>query len=403
MNCWKSRFSQCQLPTRSFACKNLLESREEAVLVAKRQPVPYFCRMSEELEDIPELDSASEDGTETLYERKSFVIDKGQEPVRVDKWLQQRLEGATRNKIQNGIESGFLTVNGKTVKSNYKIKPGDELLLMSLSNPEHTVLKKENIPLNIVYEDDTVLVINKPPNMVVHPGVGNFSGTLLNGIAYYLDQQQPGLDEDKLPRYGLVHRIDKNTTGLIVLAKTSDAAANLAKQFFNHTVQRRYVALVWGDIEENEGTVTGHIARHRQFRKMFDVYPEGETGKHAITHYKVLERFHYVTLVECVLETGRTHQIRVHMKHIGHTLFNDWEYGGDRILKGTVYTKYKQFVDNCFELCPRCALHARTLGFIHPVTKKEMLFESALPEDMGAVIDKWRRYITNKPIEQEEN
>jgi 23S rRNA pseudouridine1911/1915/1917 synthase len=352
--------------------------------------------MSEELDNIPE------DGSETLYERRSFVIDKGQEPVRVDKWLQQRLEGATRNKIQQGIESGFLTVNGKIVKSNYKIKPGDELLLMSLINPEHTVLKRENIPLNIVYEDDAVLVINKPANMVVHPGVGNFSGTLLNGIAYYLEQQQPGLDEDQLPRFGLVHRIDKNTTGLIVLAKTSDAAAHLAKQFFNHTVQRKYVALVWGDIEENEGTITGHIARHRQFRKMFDVYPDGETGKHAITHYKVLERFHYVTLVECVLETGRTHQIRVHMKHIGHTLFNDWEYGGDKILKGTIYTKYKQFVDNCFELCPRCALHARTLGFIHPVTKQEMRFESPLPEDMDAVIGKWKRYISNKPMEHEE-
>lgn len=346
--------------------------------------------MLEETEQIPE------EGSETLYERKHFIIDKGQEPVRIDKWLQMRIEGSTRNKIQRGIESGFVTVNGKSIKSNYKIKPGDELLLMSLVNPEHTVLKKENIPLNIVYEDDTVMVINKPANMVVHPGVGNFSGTLLNGIAYYLDQQNPGIDEETLPRYGLVHRIDKNTTGLIVLAKTADAAAHLAKQFFNHTVKRNYMALVWGDMEQDHGTVTGHIARHQQHRKMFDVYPDGETGKHAITHYTVLERFHYVTLVQCVLETGRTHQIRVHMKHIGHTLFNDWEYGGDKILKGTIYTKYKQFVDNCFELCPRCALHARTLGFIHPVTKKEMLFEAPLPDDMAAVIEKWRGYISVK-------
>jgi 23S rRNA pseudouridine1911/1915/1917 synthase len=350
----------------------------------------YFCRMQDE----PEI--LTEENTEELYERKTFTIDKGQEPIRIDKWLQMRIEGATRNKIQQNIEAGFLTVNGKTVKSNYKIKPGDELVLMSFVNPEHTVLKKEDIPLDIVYEDDAVMVINKPANMVVHPGVGNFSGTLLNGIAYYLDKQQPGLDEDTLPRFGLVHRIDKNTTGLLVLAKTSAAAAHLAKQFFNHTVKRNYVALVWGDMEENEGTVTGHIARHRQHRKMFDVYPEGETGKHAITHYKVLERFNYVTLVECVLETGRTHQIRVHMKYIGHTLFNDWEYGGDKILKGTIYTRYKQFVDNCFELCPRCALHAKTLGFIHPVTGKEMMFEAPLPNDMQQVIDKWRSYISHR-------
>jgi 23S rRNA pseudouridine1911/1915/1917 synthase len=345
---------------------------------------------------LDETEQAPEEGSETLYERKHFIIDKGQEPVRIDKWLQMRIEGSTRNKIQRGIESGFVTVNGKSIKSNYKIKPADEILLMSLVNPEHTVLKKENIPLNIVYEDDTVMVLNKPANMVVHPGVGNFSGTLLNGIAYYLDQQNPGIDEDTLPRYGLVHRIDKNTTGLIVLAKTADAAAHLAKQFFNHTVKRNYMALVWGDVVQDKGTITGHIARHQQHRKMFDVYPDGETGKHAITHYTVLERFHYVTLVQCVLETGRTHQIRVHMKHIGHTLFNDWEYGGDKILKGTIYTKYKQFVDNCFELCPRCALHARTLGFIHPVTKKEMLFEAPLPEDMAGVIEKWRGYISVK-------
>lgn len=346
------------------------------------------------MQDEPEI--LTEENAEELYERKTFTIDKGQEPLRIDKWLQMRIEGATRNKIQQNIEAGFLTVNGKAVKSNYKIKPGDELVLMSFVNPEHTVLKKEDIPLNIVYEDDAVMVINKPANMVVHPGVGNFSGTLLNGIAYYLDKQHPGLDEDTLPRFGLVHRIDKNTTGLLVLAKTSSAAAHLAKQFFNHTVKRNYVALVWGDMEENEGTITGHIARHRQHRKMFDVYPDGETGKHAITHYKVLERFNYVTLVQCVLETGRTHQIRVHMKHIGHTLFNDWEYGGDKILKGTIYTKYKQFVDNCFELCPRCALHARTLGFIHPVTGKEMLFEAPLPDDMQQVIDKWRSYISQR-------
>lgn len=334
----------------------------------------------------------SEEQSDALYERKIFTVDKGQEPFRIDKWVQMHMEGATRNKVQQGIEAGFLTVNGKTVKSNYKIKPGDEIILMSLINPEHTILKEEPIPLNIVYEDDFLMVINKPPNMVVHPGVGNFSGTLLNGVAYFLRQQNPQLNEESLPRFGLVHRIDKNTTGLIVLAKTGEAAAHLAKQFFNHTVNRRYIALVWGNIQEEEGTINAHIARHKQHRKMFDAYPEGETGKHAITHFKVLERFNYVTLVECKLETGRTHQIRVHMKHIGHTLFNDIEYGGDKILKGTIYSKYKQFVDNCFDACPRCALHAKTLGFIHPHTGKEIFFESPLPADMEAAIEKWRQY-----------
>jgi 23S rRNA pseudouridine1911/1915/1917 synthase len=344
----------------------------------------------------PEFDIIADETSEDLYERKSFKVDKGQEPLRIDKFAKMHLEGATRNKVQNGIEAGFLTVNGKTVKSNYKVRPGDEIVFLSYINPEHTELKLEDIPLDIVYEDADLMVINKPSNMVVHPGVGNFSGTLLNGVAYYLKQQNPNLDEDTLPRFGLVHRIDKNTTGLIVLAKTGQAAAALAKQFFNHTVSRKYVALVWGDVVEDEGTIVGHIARHKQYRKMFDVYPEGEIGKHAITHYRVLERFNYVTLVECILETGRTHQIRVHMKHIGHTLFNDFEYGGDKILKGTIYTKYKQFVDNCFEVCGRCALHAKTLGFIHPTTGKEIFFESALPSDMSAVIEKWRNYLGNK-------
>lgn len=334
----------------------------------------------------------SEEQSDALYERKAFIVDKGQEPYRIDKWVQMHMEGSTRNKVQQGIESGFLTVNGKTVKSNYKIKPGDEIVLMSLVNPEHTVLKEEPIPLNIVYEDDALMVINKPANMVVHPGVGNFSGTLLNGVAYYLRQQNPNISEESLPRFGLVHRIDKNTTGLIVLAKTGEVAANLAKQFFNHTVKRKYTALVWGNMEAEEGTINAHIARHKQHRKMFDAYPDGETGKHAITHYKVMERFNYVTLVECHLETGRTHQIRVHMKHIGHTLFNDFEYGGDKILKGTIYARYKQFVDNCFDICNRCALHATTLGFVHPITGKEIFFESELPQDMKKVIEKWRSY-----------
>ena len=346
-----------------------------------------------------DLEIIQDEAQEEMYERRSFTIDRGQEPMRIDKWLQIRIENASRNKIQKGIDEGFLTVNGKQVKSNYKVKAGDEVLLMSLVNPDYTEIKAEPLALNIVFEDDDILVLNKPANMVVHPGVGNYSGTLLNGIAYHLLQQNPQIDEEKLPRYGLVHRIDKNTTGLLVAAKTGLAAASLAKQFFNHTVSRRYIALVWGDIAEDTGTVNAHIARHQRNRKVFDAYPDGETGKHAITHYRVIERFNYVTLVECVLETGRTHQIRVHMKHIGHTLFNDWEYGGDKILKGTIYTKYKQFVDNCFTVCPRCALHAKTLGFKHPRTGEEVFFESPLPNDIGQVVEKWRNYVHHKIVE----
>jgi 23S rRNA pseudouridine1911/1915/1917 synthase len=342
--------------------------------------------MSEENEIV------GEEQNESIYEKLVFNIDKGQEPTRIDKWLQSHIEGITRNKIQNGIEGGFLTVNGKVVKSNYKTRPGDEVVYMSYINPDYTELKPEAMDLNIVYEDEAVMVINKPSNMVVHPGIGNYTGTLLNGVAHHLLSKNPSLNEDVLPRFGLVHRIDKNTTGLIVLAKTPEAASHLAKQFFNHTVERKYMALVWGNVADEEGRIEAHIARHKQNRKMFDAYPEGEIGKHAVTHYKLLESYNYVSLVSCILETGRTHQIRVHMKHIGHTLFNDWEYGGDKILKGTIYTKYKQFVDNCFEICPRCALHAATLGFIHPTTNEKVVFESELPSDMQGVIEKWKNY-----------
>jgi len=342
-----------------------------------------------------DVNIVQEENSEDVYEKKTFTVDKGQEPMRIDKWIQNHIEGSTRNKIQQGIDAGFLTVNGKIVKNNYRIKPGDDIVLMTFINPDYAILKAEPVPLNIVFEDEDVLVINKQANMVVHPGVGNFSGTLLNGVFYHLLQQNPEINEDNLPRFGLVHRIDKNTTGLIVLAKNAMAAAHLSKQFFNHTVQRKYVAVVWGDVEEQNGTVNAHIARHQQYRKMFAAYPDGETGKHAITHYSVIERLNYVTVVECVLETGRTHQIRVHMKHIGHTLFNDWEYGGEKILKGTIYTKYKQFVENCFEICPRCALHAKTLGFIHPRTEQLVTFNSELPDDMQQMIVKWRNYIKN--------
>ncbi|MBS1729212.1 MAG: RluA family pseudouridine synthase [Bacteroidetes bacterium] len=340
-----------------------------------------------------EENSTDQETGEMIYERKSLQVSSGQEPVRIDKWMQTQLQKTSRNKIQQAIQDGFLTVNTEKVKSNYKVRPGDKIVLMSFTQPASLEVKPENIPLNIIYEDDDLMVVNKPSNMVVHPGFGNYTGTLLNGIAFYLLQQNPSLDEDILPRYGLVHRIDKNTTGLLVLAKKGEAAAHLAKQFFDHTIRRNYVALAWGDLKNDSDTISTKIARHQRFRKIFDAYPlEEDIGKIAITHYKVLERFHYVTLVQCTLETGRTHQIRVHFKHIGHTLFNDVEYGGDKILKGTIYTRYKQFVENCFEVCPRCALHAKTLGFIHPSTQKEMFFEAPVPPDMQGLIDKWKNY-----------
>jgi len=331
-----------------------------------------------------------------LYERFSITVDKGQEPLRIDKFLISRLEGATRNKLQQSINTGMVLVNSKEIRSNYKVKPNDEIIIYSDSDPEHTEIIPENIPLNIVYEDDWLMVINKPVGMVVHPGSGNYSGTLLNGVAWYLQQENPSVSEAVLPRFGLVHRIDKNTSGLLVLAKNDHAMRMLAKQFFDHTVKRQYVALVWGDLKKDEGTIIAHIGRHQRFRKLFAAYPEGDFGKEAITYYNVLERFGYVTLVQCVLETGRTHQIRVHMKHIGHPLFNDDFYGGDKIVKGTVYTKYKQFVDNCFAICPRQALHAKTLGFVHPHSGKGLFFDTELADDMAQVIDKWRKYVNVK-------
>ena len=335
------------------------------------------------------------DGSDVLYQRFIFNADKGQEPYRIDKFLMNRIEGATRNKLQQAINAGLVLVNQKEVKQNYKIKPFDQITVYSDLSPESTEIVPEKMDLNIVYEDEDIMLINKPPGMVVHPGSGNYSGTLLNGVAYYLQQQLPDVSEQTLPRFGLVHRIDKNTSGLLVLAKKDRAMRHLAKQFYDHTVSRKYLALVWGDMENDSGTIVAHVGRHLRFRKQFEAYPEGDHGKDAITHYTVLERFNYVTLVQCVLETGRTHQIRVHMKHIGHPLFNDDFYGGDKIVKGTVFSKYKQFVDNCFMICPRQALHAKTLGFIHPTTEKEMFFETELPDDIAQVIEKWRGYVKN--------
>jgi 23S rRNA pseudouridine1911/1915/1917 synthase len=326
-----------------------------------------------------------------LFEHHRVLASKGQEPLRVDKFLMNFIENATRNKIQQAAKDGHVWVNGAIVKSNYKVKAGDEIRIMFEHPPHEFLLVAEDIPLDIVYEDDVLLVVNKPAGMVVHPGHGNYSGTLINALIYHVDN----LPANSSERPGLVHRIDKDTSGLLVIAKTEAAMTHLSKQFFDKTSEREYVALVWGNIEEDEGTVTGHVGRHPKNRLQMHVFPDGEEGKEAVTHFKVLERLGYVTLISCQLETGRTHQIRVHMKHIGHTLFNDERYGGERILKGTTFTKYKQFVENAFKVLPRQALHAKTLGFMHPVTGKSMRFDSEIPDDMQQCIEKWRNYSQN--------
>lgn len=323
-----------------------------------------------------------------LYEHHRFEASKGQSALRVDKFLMNMIENTTRNKIQQAAENGSILVNDLAVKSNYKVKAGDVVRLVLAHPTYEQLLTPENIPLDIVYEDDQLLVINKPAGMVVHPGHGNYSGTLVNALAYHFEN----LPLNSSERPGLVHRIDKDTTGLLVVAKTEHAMAYLTKQFAEKTSEREYVALVWGNIEEDQGTVEGNIGRHDTNRMRMAVHESDEKGKHAVTHYKVLERFGYVTLVSCQLETGRTHQIRVHMKHIGHTLFNDERYGGDSILKGTTFTKYKQFVDNCFKVLPRQALHAKTLGFEHPITKEFLRFDTPIPQDLQECIEKWRVY-----------
>ncbi|HZJ18760.1 MAG TPA: RluA family pseudouridine synthase [Pricia sp.] len=344
----------------------------------------------------------SEDSNETddeLFEHHRFVAAKGQEPLRVDKFLMNFIEYATRNKIQQSAKEGHIWVNGAVVKQNYKVKPGDEVKVLFAHPPHEFLLVPENITLNIVYEDDSLLVVNKPAGMVVHPGHGNYSGTLINALLYHIENlpgQQAGLPKNSNERPGLVHRIDKDTSGLLVVAKTETAMTHLAKQFFDKTSEREYVALVWGDVKDESGTVEGNIARNPKNRLQMQVFPEGDEGKEAVTHYSVLERLGYVTLVSCQLETGRTHQIRVHMKYIGHTLFNDERYGGEKILKGTTFTKYKQFVDNAFKILPRQALHAKTLGFIHPETGEKMRFDSEIPQDMADCIEKWRHYAKHR-------
>ncbi len=345
--------------------------------------------MSEEIRDID--DSQEEQGE--LFEHYRFEADGGQKPLRVDKFLQNKIENASRSKIQQAADNNCVLVNGKSVKSNYKVKPGDIITVVMEYPPREIEIIPEDIPLNIVYEDDSFVIVNKSSGMVVHPSYGHYSGTLINALAYRYRDLPIFNGGDARP--GLVHRIDKNTSGLLVIAKNEEAKTKIALQFFEHTTHRRYVALVWGNFDEDEGTVTGNIGRSLKNRKVMDVFPEGEYGKHAVTHYKVLRRFGYVTLVECRLETGRTHQIRVHMKYIGHPLFNDAEYGGDQILKGTTFTKYKQFIQNCFNLLPRQALHAKELGFNHPETGKFVKFDSPIPDDLQAVIDKWETYVDN--------
>lgn len=333
-----------------------------------------------------------------LFEHYRFEVPKGQAFLRIDKYLMLMVPNATRNKLQNAANNGDIYVNDVQVKSNYKVKPLDVIRILLAHPPFENRVDPEDIPLDIVYEDDSLLLINKPPNFVVHPGHGNYTGTLVNALAFHFEN----LPLNSSERPGLVHRIDKDTSGLLVVAKTETAMTHLAKQFEDKTSEREYIALVWGNVKEEEGTITGNIARHVKDRMQMAVFADPEIGKHAVTHYKVLERFGYVTLVSCKLETGRTHQIRVHMKHIGHPLFNDERYGGNLILKGTTFTKYKQFIDNCFKTLPRQALHAKTLGFVHPKTGEMMRFDTEIPKDMADCIEKWRNYSKSNASDEEE-
>ncbi|WP_293712553.1 RluA family pseudouridine synthase [uncultured Parabacteroides sp.] len=355
----------------------------------------FFDEMDDEQADGL-LGQEEEDGTPRLYEHFRFVADRGQSLLRVDKFLVDRMFGSTRNRIQLAAEAGCILANGKPVKSNYRVKPEDVVTIVMTRPRRELEIVQENIPLKIIYEDDDLLVVDKPAGLVVHPGHGNYTGTLVNALAWYL-KDDPTYDPSD-PRLGLVHRIDKDTSGLLVVAKKPEAKANLSLQFFNKTTKREYRALVWGIVQEDEGRIEGNIGRDPRDRMQMTVFPEGDQGKTAVTHYSVLERLGYVSLVKCRLETGRTHQIRVHMKYIGHTLFNDERYGGNEILKGTTFTKYKQFVQNCFAICPRQALHAKTLGFVHPTTGEEMFFDSEIPADMAQLIEKWRIYANTKEI-----
>jgi len=351
-------------------------------------------------DDVPDIDDS---GESELFEHRRWLVDRGQDLLRIDKFLMHKIQNASRNRIQNAAKAGNILVNGKQVKQNYRVKPLDEISIVLPHPPRDRTLLPENIPLDILFEDDDVLVINKPAGLVVHPGVGNYTGTLVNALMYHFSTL-PDMGSEHGPRPGLVHRLDKDTSGVMVIAKTEYAMSHLARQFFERTSDRRYTALVWGDLPDDKGTITGNIGRSLRDRKVMDVLPpESELGKHAVTHYTVLERFGYVTLVECKLETGRTHQIRVHFKNIGHPLFNDPWYGGDSILRGTTFARYRQFIENCFALLPRQALHARTLAFTHPTSTKWMSFETPLPADLEAVVTKWRTYVSARPLNEEES
>ena len=344
-------------------------------------------------DETPDLSSEETD----LYEHYRFVVDKGQNLLRIDKFLMGHIQNASRNKIQNAAKAGNILVDDVSVKSNYRVKPLDQISIVLAYPPRDTDIVPENIPINVVYEDDDVLVINKLPGMVVHPGFGNYTGTLVNALAYKFNIPK---GSSEMGPY-LVHRIDKDTSGIMLVAKNELAQTRLARNFFDHTIERKYQALVWGDFAEEEGTITGHIARSTRDRMVMAVFTDGSVGKHAVTHYKVLKRFNYVTLIECTLETGRTHQIRAHMKFAGHPLFNDERYGGNEIIRGTTFSRYKQFIQNCFTLLPRQALHAKSLGFKHPTSGEFLFFDSELPADMKAVIEKWERYVAAGGAEME--
>lgn len=370
-----------------------METQEKpciAATVPTEENFPTGAMLPDEMED--ELSEDTSEGDGTLYEHFRVVADRGQQLMRIDKFLLDHLPDTSRNRLQQASRSGFLHVNGRPVKSNYRVKPHDVVTLL-LDRPRYeNLIEPEDIPLDVVYEDNALMVINKPAGLVVHPGCGNYTGTLVNAIAWHL-RDNPQYDPNN-PEVGLVHRIDKDTSGLLVVAKTPEAKTHLGWQFFNKTTRRRYNALVWGNFQEEGGRIEGNIGRHPKDRMQMAVFPpDSDIGKHAVTHYKVLERFGYVTLVECVLETGRTHQIRAHMTHLGHPLFNDERYGGDRILRGTQSGTYNNFIRNCYALCPRQALHALTLGFRHPLTEEEMDFTAPLPPDMQALLEKWRTYI----------
>jgi 23S rRNA pseudouridine1911/1915/1917 synthase len=329
--------------------------------------------------------------SDELFEHHRFKVDPGQTTLRIDKFLFERIANASRSKIQGAIKLGFVQVNSETIKPNYKVRPNDEIVVSLPEPPRDNEVVPEDIPLNIVFEDEYLLVVNKPAGMVVHPAYQNWSGTLVNALSYHFTQLPEMPDNEGRP--GLVHRIDKDTSGLLVIAKTETAMTGLAKQFFDHSIERTYHALIWGEPKEAKGTINVHIGRSLKDRRVTAAFPDGDFGRHAITHYEVLKNLRYVSLIKCNLETGRTHQIRAHMKYLGHPLFGDATYGGDKVLKGTQFSKYKSFVENCFKIMPRQALHAKSLGFLHPITKKQLYFESDLPDDFQQVIEKWENYV----------